>query len=144
MPGQPQSGTNGFIGIDATAVDITDPSGESKFVIPAGTAFQIAATWALDGSFAPFLVALPINYTVSYAFSGIGVPDGPAQSKGPQPTVAGQLTYDAKDAAGNPETEVTVPGTALSPGLYQTTAVVSFGGAPPMSAFVTGPVLEIF
>lgn len=138
MPGQPQLGTNAFIGIDATAVDITDPSGESKFVIPQGTAFQIAVTWTLGGQFAEFLVGLPINYTVSYAFGGIGVPDGPAQSKPSQPTVAGQLTYDA------PETQVTVPGTALAPGLYQTTAVVSFGGAPPMSAFITGPVLEIF
>jgi hypothetical protein len=138
MPGQPQLGTNPFIGIDATAIDIKDPSGESKFVIPQGTAFQIAVTWVLDGAFAAFLVALPISYTVTYSFSGIGVADGPAQSKGPQPTVAGQLTYAA------PDTEVTVPGTALPKGLYQTTAVVSFGGAPPMSAFLTGPVVEIF
>ena len=137
MPGQPQLGTNPFIGIDATAIDITDPSGESKFVIPLGTSFQIAVTWTLGGAIAAFLVGLPISYTVSYSFGGIGVPDGPAQSKGPQSTVAGQLTYAA------PDTEITVPGT-LPKGLYQTTAVVSFGGAPPISAFVTGPVIEIF
>jgi hypothetical protein len=138
MPGQPQLGTNPFIGIDATAIDITDPSGESKFVIPASDAFQIAVTWVLGGTFASFLVGLPISYTVTYSFAGIGVANGPAQSKGPQATVAGQLTYDA------PETEVTVAGGTLTPGLYQTTAVVSFGGSPPMSAFITGPVLEIF
>jgi hypothetical protein len=136
--GQPGPGSNPFITIDGTALKVIDPSGEDTNVIPAGTAFDIAMEFTIGGTFKSFLVALPLTYTVLYTFDGRGVPDGPAQSTGAKTTTAGQFTY------GDPDTKVTVPATALPAGVYELTAVVTFAGGLPMSAFIDLEVLEIF
>ena len=101
-----------------------------------GTPFRVAMQFTLGGSFAPFLVGLPINYTVSYSFSGRGVPDGPTVTTGPVATIAGQLAY------GDPNTTANVTG--LPAGLYELSAAVTFGGSPPMAAFIDFPVIEVF
>ena len=60
--GQPELGSNPFIGIDATGLQVLDTEGADNFVMPAGTPFRVAMQFTLGGSFAPFLVGLPINY----------------------------------------------------------------------------------
>jgi hypothetical protein len=136
--GQPGAGSNPFITIDGTNMTLLDPSGADVTVIPATTTFQIAMEFTLGGIFAPFLVQIPINYTVTYTFDGRAVPDGPALTVGPTATTAGQLVY------GDPDTTATVAAGTLAPGVYEVTAVVTFGGSPPMSAFIDAPVIEIF
>jgi hypothetical protein len=134
--GQPELGSNPFVGIDATGLQVIDAEGADNFVLPAGTPFKVAMQFTLGGSFAPFLVGLPINYTVSYSFSGRGVPDGPTVTTGPVPTIAGQLAY------ADPNTTANVLG--LPAGLYELSAAVTFGGSPPMAAFIDFPVIEVF
>ena len=137
--GQPAPGSNPFITIDGTNMSLIDPAiGADLTVIPASSTFQVAMEFTLGGSFAAFLVGLPINYSVIYTFAGRGVPDGPALTVGPKPTTAGQFVY------GNPDTAATVPANTLTPGLYDVSAAVTFGGAPPMSAFIDVPVIEVF
>ena len=136
--GQPGAGSNPFITIDGTNMRLIDPSGADLTVIPTSTTFQVAMEFTLSGGFAPFLVGLPINYTVTYTFDGRGVPDGPTLTVGPRATVAGQLVYR------DPDTTATVAANTLAPGVYEVTAVVTFGGAPPMSAFIDIPVIEVF
>ncbi len=136
--GQPGAGSNPFITIDGTNMTLTDPSGADLTVIPASTTFQVAMEFTLGGTFAPFFVGLPINYTVTYTFDGRGVPDGPPLTVGPKPTVAGKLVY------GGPDTTATVAAGTLAAGVYEVTAIVTFGGAPPMSAFADIPVIEVF
>jgi hypothetical protein len=135
--GQPGPGSNPFITIDGTNLTLLDPSGADVTVIPGATTFQVAMEFTLAGSFASFFVGLPIQYTVTYTFDGRAVPDGPTLTVGPKPTVAGQLVY------GDPDTTVAVPGGSLVPGLYELSAFVTFGGSPPMSAFIDVPVIEI-
>jgi hypothetical protein len=136
--GQPGPGSNPFITIDGTALKVIDPSGADTNVIPAATAFDVAMEFTIGGIFKAFLVAIPLTYTVTYTFDGRGVPDGPAQTTGPKTTTAGQFTY------GDPDTKVTVPAGALGAGIYELTAVVTFAGGLPMSAFIDLAVLEIF
>jgi len=136
--GQPGPGSNTLITIDGTNMRLIDPSGADLTVIPASVTFQVAMEFTLVGSFVSFLVGIPINYTVTYTFDGRGVPDGPTLTVGPKQTTAGQLVY------GDPDTTATVPANSLAPGIYEVTAVVTFGGAPPMSAFADVPVIEVF
>jgi hypothetical protein len=136
--GQPGPGSNPFITIDGTGLKVIDPSGADTNVIPKGTAFDVAMEFTLGGIFAPPLVNIPLTYTVTYTFDGRGVPDGPAQTTGPKTTTPPQLVY------GDPDTKVTVPAAALAAGIYELTAVVTFGGGFPLSAFIDLAVLEIF
>lgn len=135
--GQPAPNSNPFITIGGTGLQVIDAEGADNFVLPAGTPFQVAMQFTLAGSFAPFLVGLPINYTVSYSFSGRGVPDAPTVTTGPVATVAGQLVY------GDPATTANIPA-GLPAGLYELSAAVTFGGNPPMAAFIDLPVIEVF
>jgi hypothetical protein len=136
--GQPGPSSNPFITIEPTNLKMTDPSGADTTVIPQGTSFDVAMEFRFGGSFRGFFVAIPLTYTVNYTFDGRGVPDGPLQSTGAKTTIAGQFEY--KDA----DTKVTVPGTALAAGTYELTAVVTFAGGLPMSAFIDLPVISIF
>jgi hypothetical protein len=138
QPAPPPPGTTTSVSIDGTALKVIDPSGADTSVIPVGTAFDVAMEFTIDGSFKSFLVALPLTYTVTYTFDGRAVPDGPTQTTGPKTTTAGKFIY------GDPDTKVTVPATALAKGVYELTAVVTFAGGLPMSAFIDLAVLEIF
>src|SRR6266511_1543069 len=131
--GQPGPGSNLFLTIDGTALVVTDPSGTDTNVIPAGTDFDIAMEFQLQGAARNAFVSTPgLTYTVTYTFDGRGIADGP------KPTTAGQFTY------GGVDTKVTVPGTALAAGIYEVTAVVTFSGGWPVTAFIDLEVLEIF
>jgi hypothetical protein len=142
MPGQPQLGTNPFIGIDCTRLDVLDSvGGPSNLVINVADPFQLATEWKLDGIFANFLVALPLTYKVTYYYEGLGgAPEGEFPGGvGPKATVAGQLTYGAAD------TTLNVPAGTLPVGTYMLTVVITFPTpSAPMTAFAQGPVIQIF
>ena len=135
--GNPEAGTNPFIGIDGTNLTITSPSGPDSWVVPASDDFTVAMSWELTGFFAPWLAALGLTYTVTYTFAGLGIPNGP-QLTVIQATLAGQTSY------GPPDTTVTVPAGSLPVGQYEVLATVTFGGSPPMSAFIEIPVLDVY
>jgi hypothetical protein len=142
MTGQPElNATNTYLGIDATALDTFDPGGASTQVVERALGFDVAMRFALAGSFANWLVGLsvpsnPIAFTVTYTFTGRGVPDGPnlTCSGNLQP---GKLVYE------QPDTRVNVPPNTLAPGLYELGAYVTFGGNPPMAAFIEVPLIEV-
>lgn len=135
--GNPEAGTNPFVGIDGTGLTITSPNGPDTWVIPVSDAFTVAMTWDLTGIFAHWLASLGLTYTVTYTFAGLGNANG-AQKSVTKTTVASQTTYGA------PETTVTVPAHSLPVGKYELLATVTFGGNPPMSAFIEIPVLDIY
>jgi hypothetical protein len=135
--GNPEAGTNPFVGIDGTGLTITSPNGPDTWVIPVSDAFTVAMTWDLTGIFANWLASLGLTYTVTYTFAGLGNANG-AQKSVTKTTVASQTTY------GPPETTVTVPAGSLPVGKYELLATVTFGGNPPMSAFIEIPVLDIY
>jgi hypothetical protein len=135
--GNPEAGTNPFVGIDGTVLTITSPNGPDTWVIPVGDAFTVSMTWELTGIFALWLASLGLTYTVTYTFAGLGNANGATRSV-TKTTVAGQTTY------GPPETTVTVPATSLPVGTYELLATVTFGGNPPMSAYVEIPVLDVY
>jgi hypothetical protein len=135
--GNPEAGTNPFLGIDGTALSISSPNGPDSWVIPVSDAFTVSMTWELTGFFAPWLAGLGLAYTVTYVFAGLGNGNGTTQAVA-STTVTGQTTY------GPPETTVTVPAGSLPVGTYELLAAVTFGGNPPMSAYIEIPVLDIY
>ena len=74
--GNPEAGTNPFIGIDGTDLKIQSPNGPDSWVIPSTDAFTVSMRWSLTGLFALYLVGIPITYTVTYTFAGLGNADG--------------------------------------------------------------------
>ena len=65
--GNPEAGTNSFIGIDGTALAITSPNGPDTWVIPVSDAFTVSMTWELTGNFAaivPLFAACAASYAV--------------------------------------------------------------------------------
>jgi hypothetical protein len=135
--GNPEAYTNPYIGIDGTGLTITSPNGPDNWVVPVSDAFTVAMTWELTGNYALWLAGLGLTYTVTYTFAGLGNANGATQSV-TSTTVAGQTTY------GPAETTVTVPANSLSVGMYELLATVTFGGNPPMSAYIEIPVLDIY
>ena len=137
MPGQPQKGTNPWIGLDCTnfkVADPADPLGPSNLIIPAGTNFQVAVDFEFDGMLANWLMGTVIPYKVTYYHEGMGAaPEGELGSKSGN-TSAGQTLYTGAD------TRATV--SLSDPGTYRLTAVVTFTG-PPVTAFVEGPMIQI-
>lgn len=135
--GNPEAGTNPFVGIDGTGLTITSPNGPDSWVIPVSDAFTVAMSWELTGIFAPWLAGLGLAYTVTYKFAGLGNTSGTALTVS-NTTVAAQTSY------GPPDTTVTVPANSLPVGTYEVLATVTFGGHPPMSAYIEIPVLDIY
>jgi hypothetical protein len=135
--GNPEAGTNPFVGIDGTGLTITSPNGPDTWVIPVSDAFTVSMTWELTGIFALWLAGLGLTYTVTYTFAGLGNANGATKSV-TKTTVAGQTTYK------NPETTVTVLANSLPVGKYELLATVTFGGNPPMSAYIEIPVLDVY
>ena len=134
--GNPEAGTNPFIGIDGTDLAISSPSGPDTWVIPVSDDFTVSMTWELTGAFASWLASLGLAYTVTYTFSGLGNNNG--TSVAVVGTTTGATTY------GPPDTTLTVPAGSLPVGTYELLATVTFGGNPPMSAYIEIPVLDIY
>jgi hypothetical protein len=135
--GNPEAGTNFWIGIDATGLHVDSPNGPDSWVIPVTDAFTVAMDWELTGILANWLVGLGLNYTVTYTFAGLGNLDGPTLNVATT-TTAAQTTYGA------PDTTATVSAGSLPVGKYELLATVEFGGAPPISAYIELPVLDIY
>ena len=135
--GNPEAGTNPFIGIDGTDLKIQSPNGPDSWVIPVTDTFTVSMRWGLSGGFASWLVGLPLTYTVTYTFAGLGNPNG-LQHNVTKTTTAGVLSYGA------PDTTVTIAAGSLPVGKYEILATVTFAGNPPMSAYVEMPVLDIY
>jgi hypothetical protein len=135
--GNPEAGTNPFVGIDGTGLTIIGPNGPDSWVIPVSDAFTVAMTWELTGIFAHWLASLDLTDTVTYTFAGLGNANGATKTV-TKHTVASKTTY------GPPETTVHVPANSLPVGKYEVLAAVTFGGNPPMSAFIEIPVLDVY
>lgn len=140
MAGNPQLGTlTNAIGIDCNQFNVTDLGGvASDLIIQATDSFRVSTQFELGGMFANWIVSLNVPYTVVYFYEGMGgAADGTLGTVASN-TIAGQLVY------GPANTQYTVPANTLAPGLYKLTVVVNFGGAPPMTAFFEGPLVQVF
>ncbi len=140
MAGQPQlGGSNVFIGINCTPVNVVDTNGTpSNLIIQTTDPFDVWMSFDLQGTFAQWIASLAVPYTISYFFEGVGgAPDGVLATVNSN-AIPGQVNY------GQAETKATVPAGTLPPGLYNLSTVVSFGGAPPMTAFDGGPMIQVF
>lgn len=130
-----------LLSIDAPDVKLYEPGTPDQNVLRVGVDFRLALTFELTGTLAITLVNSALVYTVTYAFSGLGIPDGPPLTK-TGTTVPGKLTY------ADPETEVIVLANTLQPGLYSIAATVMFAdqsGAPaPIAAFAELPLIHVF
>ena len=139
MSGEPECGSNLFIGIDCTGLTVTDldavPSG---LILNSASPFQLNADFKLCGTFAPFFAGLLLPYSVTYYADQIGGPIDIVLGVKPNNLVANQLVY------GLPDTTLTVPAGGLAAGIYRLAVSISFGGAPPMVAFFEGPTVEVF
>lgn len=144
MHGQPDLNSNIFISLGhaGQALHIEDPlGGPSNLVIQANQAFNLYVDFDLAGIFAPWITTLSsVQYTVRYFYEGMaGNPDGLLGTVGPQSLIPGQLAYT------KPQTNYNVPANFFgTKGLYKISAVVSFGGNPPLTAFDEGEMIEVF
>jgi len=140
MPGQPELFTNNvFIGINCTTVNVEDPNGTpSNLIIQSSDPFNVWMTFDLQGTFALWIASLNVPYTISYFYEGVGGAADGLLATVNHNTILGQTHYD------KPETLATIPAGTLAPGLYNLTTVVSFGGSPPMTAFESGPMIQVF
>ncbi|MFN0087700.1 MAG: hypothetical protein ACKVX9_20080 [Blastocatellia bacterium] len=139
MAGNPQLGTSIAIGIDCTQFNVVDPAGvASNLIIQTTDSFKVSTQFELGGMFASWIVGMNVPYTITYFYEGMGGAADGTLGTVPRTTNAGQLIY------GTADTEYTVPPSTLLAGLYKLTVVVSFGGAPPMTAFYEGPMIQVF
>jgi len=135
--GNPEAGTNPWIGTDGTGLAIASPSGPDSWVVPVNDNFTVAMTWELTGNLAIWLSKFKFDYTVTYTFAGLGNADGP-QLTVTHKTVPGQTVY------GPPLTAVPVPAHSLPVGKYEVLATVTFENNPPISAYIEIPVLDVY
>ena len=70
--GNPEAGTNPWIGTDGTGLAIASPSGPDTWVVPVNDNFTVAMTWELTGNLAIWLSKFKFDYTVTYTFAGLG------------------------------------------------------------------------
>lgn len=137
MTGQPQLGTmTNAIGIDCTKLDVLDTGGiQSNLIVERGKDFQVRTQFRMDGLFADWIVSLRVPFTVTYYYESIGGgPEGTLATKSGN-TVAGQLRYEAETVA---------TANLATVGTYKLTVVITFGGGPPMTAFMEGPMIQVF
>lgn len=128
--GNPEKGSNPVLTIDCTSLNVADPAGiPSNHIIMETDPWEVSVDWEFDGFLAKWLVALNIPYTVTFFYEGVGgAPDG-TLGKVNSTTNAGQTAYKAVD------TTFKVAAGTLPAGIYELTAVVSFNGNPPVTAF---------
>jgi hypothetical protein len=139
MAGEPDVTSNPFINIDCTSLNVIDDDGvPSGIILDHAVQFRLSTDWVLGGTFAPFIVGLAVPYTITYYAEQLGGPNDSALAVVATSTIAGQLSYGAA------ETTATIPANTLVPGTYKLTTVISFGGAPPMTAFFEGQVVQVF
>lgn len=139
MAGEPQAGSNPFIGMDCTNLGIVDLDGvPSGLILERTFPFILNTTFVLSGTFANFIASLGAAYQIRYYVDQIGGPVNTLLATRNGNTVGGQLVY------GPANTQVTIPPNTLNAGTYKLTVVVSFNGAPPMTGFAEGPVVEVF
>jgi hypothetical protein len=146
MSGQPQLGTNPFLGIDAAGIDILDSAGTPGLDIiekAASTTFQLRTAFNIGGLARLAFKASNIPYTVTYIGEGVGVADvtfgtvaGPAFNS--SVGVVNGPVVEYKDA----NTTATVNTGGLANGVYKLVVLVSFG-TWPIKAFSEGGYIEI-
>jgi hypothetical protein len=59
--GNPEAGTNSFVGIDGTGLITSSPNGPDTWVIPVSDSFTVAMSWELTGIFASWLAGLGLS-----------------------------------------------------------------------------------
>ncbi len=136
MPGQPDIRPDHVIGVDCMGLQVLDPNGEeSNLIIEKNIAFTVQTLFRLGGNWANWLAGLHIPYTVTYYYDCIGSSDeGILAATQNLMTVTNQLVYGV-------ETKKTV--SLPNAGTYKLTVVITFSGVP-MTAFLEGPIIQIF
>jgi hypothetical protein len=119
------------LGIDCTALNVSDPQGiPSNLIIKETDILRLAAYFTLSGSAANYVASNSEAYTVDYYYEGFGAAPEGTFGTASGTTVSGVLGY------GDPETRVqaTPKSAGMTPGTYMLAAVVTIPG-PQMTAF---------
>lgn len=127
MGGQPEPGSNPYVGVDCTALNVLDPDGTpSPLIIKDTDRLRLAADFTFSGSWADWVTSLALAYTVTYFYEGFGAAPEGEFGQVPGTTVGGQRNY------GDAETgyEATPQSKGMTPGTYMLSTVVTFTGAP--------------
>jgi len=139
MPGQPQLHSTTVLGIDATAIDFTDPNGTpSQYIIKANVPFAASVSFKVGDTFAGSVLAIGVPYTVSIYLNALG-----SGVSGQLATVLNSTVPVPPPMGSEYQYDLTLPCSWPNVGLYRTTAIVHFTTLP-MTAFVEGPIIEIF
>jgi hypothetical protein len=139
MPAQPRFGDSLLQFECGDNIEVLEASGApSNLVISNAATFRLGMYFELKGPMAAPLVAIPLQYTVSYFAESIGAgADETLATIGPKTTSPNKLRYEESD------TGATIgPGT-LRPGVYRLGGVASFGSFP-IAGFAEGPVIQVF
>ena len=132
--------SNQLVMIDCTALEVIDPNSlASKYVLPGNQNFSLYVKFHSSGAWAQWLTTLAgVQYTVEFFADQRGGPfDASIAVVGPKPLIAGQTAYSQA------ETEAIIPANTLPQGVYELTAVVSFGGNPDITGFNEAPLVQL-
>ena len=123
MPGEPQCGTNDWIGMDVTKLQIVDEDGvPSQVIMNRNSSFDLYVEFKICGHLWPFLACLRIPYQVIYYADQHG---GPFDQ---QIGVRNGNLIPGQDKYGQTETFYHFDKNTLPEGTYELTAVVKFPG----------------
>lgn len=123
MPGEPQCGSNPWIGMDVTKLQIVDEDGvPSDLIMNRDHTFDLYVEFKLCGHIWPFLASLRVPFEVIYyADQHGGKFDQPIATRRGN-LIPGQNFY------GQQETFYHFPKNTLPEGTFELTAVVKFPG----------------
>lgn len=149
MPGQPQLGSNPFIGIDCTPLTINSSGLPDNLVIGTADPFTAATRVTLNGLFANAILNVPLQFRAEFAYEGMGATAtegvlAPATTGTTAGHVPGPLPGQRNFLITTIPTTPAAQG--MTPGVYELSVVVTFtgpGGPWPITCFGTGPVIQV-
>jgi hypothetical protein len=139
MPGQPQ--IPGVLVFDCDDLKITTNPGtwDPSVIVGINEQFHLGATFKGSGGIWTGLKNQATQYKVSYFAEGIGKAATEADL---MPTRVGNLTN--ADVYGPSDTQVTIPGNTLVPGVYRIACVVTFTGWPGVTGYYEDLVIQVY
>ena len=163
MAGQPQLGSNGYFGIDAKHLVVSDPNGTpAETIIEHGDAFEVSITLDFKGSLCHFILCCCLCWEIHYCFEPVcfDCDEDDKDKRSGKRVISPAYCPDGKNlpyvpdpgiySFGREATLATVAGDHLEPGTYRVSAIVRlrcrcvkecrFKG---VSAFTDGPLIEI-
>lgn len=140
MAGQPQIA--GVLNLDVTGLEISStapPMWNPATIVAQNETFLLGTSFNGSGFVWQWLKDWATQYRVSYFAEGIGAAATEIDLGSTPPQ-----TLTASNNYGPAETQLTVPGGTLSPGVYRIACVVTFVGAPGLTGYFENLVIQVY